>query len=183
MILVFVIVLLGCQRNYTPKSRGYFRIEFPEKTYQRLDSIYPYSFDYPAYAKIEPAINKHSEAYWANVVFPTLNGTIYLSYKPLHNNLAEIIEDSRKMAYKHTIKADAINEQYFANEKDQVYGTLYEIKGDAASSIQFTLTDSSSHFLRGSLYFNAVPNKDSLAPVINFVKKDVIHLMESLKWK
>jgi len=111
-----------------------------------------------------------------------LKGKIHLSYKTIHNNFNELMEDSRRLAYKHTIKADAINEQMFIDDEKHVFGILYDIQGDAASSIQFFATDSTTHFLRGSLYFNVIPNKDSLAPVVSFVKKDIIKLMETLSW-
>jgi len=118
-----------------------------------------------------------------NIVFPGLNGTIHLSYFNVNNNINDLLEDNRKLVYKHTIKADAINEVYYNDTLKAVYGVLYEIKGNAASSVQFYATDSVRHFLRGSLYFNNVPNKDSLAPVIKFVEKDIDHLMKTLSWK
>ena len=93
------------------------------------------------------------------------------------------MEDSRKLAYKHSIKADAIGERFFQNDEHHVYGILYEIKGNAASPLQFAITDSTRHFLRGALYFNSIPNKDSLAPVIDFIKEDMMQLMETVSWK
>ncbi|PIV58809.1 MAG: gliding motility lipoprotein GldD, partial [Bacteroidetes bacterium CG02_land_8_20_14_3_00_31_25] len=53
----------------------------------------------------------------------------------------------------------------------------------AASNIQFYVTDSIRHFVRGALYFETKPNKDSLAPIINFIEQDVTHLVETLRWK
>lgn len=93
------------------------------------------------------------------------------------------LEDARTMVYKHTVKADAINEKAFINKEKKVYGVLYDIKGNAASSVQFYLTDSVTHFLRGALYFNAEPNKDSLAPAIKFIHQDIERLIETFQWK
>ncbi len=186
---VFIIALMaigclvGCSNHYTPLPRGYFRIELPAKEYQLLDSVFPYRFNYPVYSKVVPDADAPNEPYWVNIVFPRFNSTIHISYKQLSNNIDEVMEDSRKLAYKHSIKADAIGERFFQDEEHHVYGILYEIKGNAASPLQFAVTDSSRHFLRGALYFNSIPNKDSLAPVIDFIKEDMMQLMESVSWK
>ncbi|WP_439181792.1 gliding motility lipoprotein GldD [Carboxylicivirga taeanensis] len=182
----FVVVVIGigsaCQQKSTPKPRGYFRIDLPEKSYQPLEKLYPYQFEYPNYAKVVPDTSKNAEAYWLNIIFPEFNGQIHVSYKPIQDNFNMLMEDSRKLVYKHTIKADAINERIFYDASKQVTGILYEIKGNAASPLQFFATDSLNHFIRGSLYFNAKPNQDSLAPVINFVEKDVVRIMETIRW-
>lgn len=186
-ISVFVLIgsflLSACNRNYTPKPRGYFRIDLPEKKYVQLDSVYPYKFKYPAYTNVIEDNSKNHEKYWINIHYPDLNGKIHISYKEIHNNINQILEDTRKLAYKHTIKADAINEIRFAKPEKRVYGILYEIEGNAASAVQFFLTDSTNHYLRGALYFNTEPNKDSLAPVLDFVKEDIHVLIESFEWK
>ncbi len=182
--IIGLIILSGCKRKYTPKPRGYFRIDLPEKEYQKLDSFYPYKFEYPEYAIIKRDSSSVSEKYWINIEYPDLNGKIHISYKAINNNnLSQILEDTRKLVYKHTIKADAINEKMFIKPEKKVYGILYEIEGNAASSMQFFLTDSTNHYLRGALYFNVEPNKDSLAPVLDFVKEDIIVLIESFEWR
>ncbi len=182
-ILFMLVWGVSCQRNYTPKPKAYFRIEFPERAYQQFDTNYPYAFKYPKYCIASPDTSYGSEKYWINIEFPKFNGKIHISYKSIKDNFQELMEDSRKLAYKHSVKADAIGEKMFIDDDQKVYGILYDIQGDAASSIQFFATDSTKHFLRGSLYFNSKPNKDSLAPVIKFVKEDIIVLMESLNWK
>lgn len=182
-ILFTLVITTGCRHNYTPKPHGYFRIVFPDKKYTSFDTCYPYSFNYPAYARMTPDSSVNTEPYWVNMEFPQFNGKLHLSYKKVNGNFNELMEDSRRLAYKHTIKADAINEQMFIDDSSMVFGVLYEIKGEAASALQFFATDSTKHFLRGSLYFNVTPNKDSLAPVIDFVKQDIIELMETLRWK
>ena len=181
-ISAVITLMVSCGQNYTPKEPGYFRIDFPEKKYVLVDTIFPYKFEMPVYAELEPD-RYHPGSFNANIVFPKFNGTIHLTYFNVGNNINGLLEDNRKMVYKHTIKADAINEQYYEDTLKSVYGALYEIKGNAASSVQFFVTDSTRHFLRGALYFNNVPNKDSLAPVIRFVEKDMIHLIETLSWK
>ncbi|MDP4963484.1 MAG: gliding motility lipoprotein GldD, partial [Salibacteraceae bacterium] len=79
-------------------------------------------------------------------------------------------------------KATKIDEVLIENDAERVYGIVYDFKGETASDLQFFLTDSTNHFLRGSLYFNVYPNKDSLAPVIDYVKTDINHMLESFKW-
>jgi len=181
--LIFAFFLTGCSENYTPKPRGYFRITFPEKSYKNFESNAPYMFEIPGYSVILEDSSDMAEPWWYNLVFPEMKGTIHISYKNIKDNLNKYIEDSRSLVYKHTIKADAINEQTFVNQDKHIFGVLYEIKGNAASPYQFFITDSTKHFLRGALYFNVYPNKDSLAPVFKFIKKDIIHLMESVEWK
>lgn len=184
-IMAFVLFLTaGCKQDYSPKPRGYLRIEFPEKSYIRFDSLScPFSFDIPVYSRMEPDQNRFSQPCWLNLVFDRYKGAINLSYKPVEGNLNKFLEDSRTLAYKHTVKADGIDEKLVNNPVDKVYGLIYEISGDAASSLQFYLTDSSKHFIRGALYFNVPPKSDSLAPVINFIKSDIYHLVKTFKWK
>ncbi len=185
LILCLTALLSGaaCRRNYTPKPRGYLRVEFPEKEYTLFDSACPFTFEYPVYARVLPDTDYNSEPCWINIYFPDFDGTIHISYKRVDGNLNEYIEDSRSLAYKHTIKADAIRETVYSSPLFHVHGILYDIKGNAASSLQFYLTDSSRNFLRGSLYFNVQPDKDSLAPVIVYFREDIVHLMESFRWK
>lgn len=183
LVIFSLFIMSGCKKKYTPKPRGYFRIDLPEKKYQKLEGNYPFIFDYPEYAFIKKDNSTSSKKYWINIEYPEINGKIHISYLTIDNNLNQIIEDTRKLAYKHSIKADAINERMFIKPEKKVYGILYEIEGNAASSMQFFLTDSINHYLRGALYFNVEPNKDSLAPVLNFVKEDITLLIESFEWK
>ncbi len=174
---------ISCRESYTPKPRGFLRIEFPEKEYIRFDSTCPFIFAHPVYSRVLPDTDYYSEPCWINIEFPSFNGKIHISYKKVEGNLYQYMEDSRSLAYKHTIKADAIKETVYSDPEADVHGILYDIKGNAASSLQFYLTDSNNHFLRGSLYFNVEPDKDSLAPVISYFREDIIHLIESFEWK
>lgn len=184
-ILLFVVLTVSCSRDYTPKPHGYFRIEFKEKTYHRLDSdAFPYNFDVPVYSKVEADHDRNAEPFWINVDIPAHKADIHISYKKVDkNNLAELLQNSYKLAYNHTIKADAINERIYVNRAKKVYGTIYEIEGNAASPLQFYLTDSVSHFIRGALYIREVPNIDSLRPVIDYLRPDVMRMIETTEWK
>lgn len=182
-IPVLGLVFLGCNSPSVPKPRGYFRLDFPTKEYRTYDSIYPFTFRYPAYGKVNPEGNRGMDGRWMNVDFPKYNARIHLSYKDVAGNLNVMTEDARSLAYKHTVKADAIDEKVFSNPKKKVYGVLYDIRGNSASSLQFYLTDSSKHYIRGALYFRSQPNLDSLAPAVAFFKQDVIELIESFEWK
>jgi len=175
--------LLSCRHSEVPRPVGYFRIDFPEKKYRLCDSALPYRFEYPVYGLILRDTTKGAEPYWINIEFPAYKGKLHLSYKKVQGNLAQYIEDTRKLAFKHTIKADAIDEILVRNDSARVYGLIYDIRGNAASSLQFFLTDSVQHFLRGALYFSSQPNKDSLMPVVEFFRADVDHFIQSLRWK
>jgi len=181
--LLVSLFIISCSETYTPKPRGYFRIEFPEKSYTRYINDGPCTFEIPKYSSIQKDSSGSKEKGWNNLVFPPIKGTLYLTYKKLNNDLGTYIEDSRTLAYKHTIKADAISEQVFVDKNKRIFGILYEIKGNAASPYQFFATDSIEHFIRGSLYFNVIPNKDSLSPVFDFIKPDIVHLIETIEWK
>lgn len=172
-----------CTSDYTPKPNGYLRIDLPEKAYQKYDSDCPFTFEYPKYATITIDHDRNAEPCWINIEIPVLRAKIHCSYKKVSNNVAKFLEDARTLAYKHTLKADAINEKLFENAEKKVYGTMYDIKGNAASSVQFYVTDSLHHFLRGALYFNSEPNKDSLAPAINFIHQDIERLISTFQWK
>ncbi|OFX22651.1 MAG: gliding motility lipoprotein GldD [Bacteroidetes bacterium GWA2_31_9b] len=181
--ILILLIFTGCKKKYTPKPRAYFRIDLPEKKYQTYESDCPYTFQYPVYANIINDQSKITEKCWVNMDFNKIGGRIHISYKDVNNNITQLLEDSRNLAYKHSIKADAIHEQVFIKPDKKVYGILYEIEGNAASPVQFFLTDSTNHYVRGALYFNTEPNKDSLAPVIRFIKEDIIYFIESFEWK
>jgi len=179
-----MLLLSACNSDYSPKPRGYFRIDLPEKKYVLFDTNYPYQFEYPAYAEIREHPRTNSEPYWINIEYPAFNGTIHISYKTIEGNLIEYLEDSRTFVMKHIPKASGINDSLIENTERGVYGLLYDIQGvGAASPCQFILTDSSRHFIRGALYFDVQPNNDSLAPVISFMKEDIRHLINTFRWK
>jgi gliding motility-associated lipoprotein GldD len=177
--------MLGCKQNYTPKPRGYHRLDLPQKEYAVYDSACPFVFEYPIYGQLKESDPYKGRYCWFNLSFPKQNAKIHLTYKEIqtHDDLIRYTEDVRKIAYKHTIKANAIEENIYQDTTTQKFGIIYDIKGNAASHVNFFVTDSIAHFLSGSLYFGTTPNYDSLAPAIGFFRKDIVHLIESLHWK
>ena len=143
----------------------------------------PYNFQIPAYSNHGRDSLNLNQPYWITIEVPANHAQIHLSYKKINKNLGTYIEESRTLAYKHSQKASSIEEQLFINPAKKVYGTIYNIKGNSASPMQFYLTDSIRHFLRGSLYIKEIPNIDSLQPVIDFLNQDVLRLIETTEWK
>jgi len=182
--LLLLVMLFSCQPNYVPKPHAYYRIDFPEREYRLYDSVCPFTFEYPVYGRLAPDNRPTSEPCWFNIIFPGYKGTIHLTYKEIDHNFDRIIEGERTLLFKGAApKADAIDEHPHVNHERNVYGMIYDIKGNAAFSVQFFVTDSVKNFLRGSLYFSTKPNQDSLAPVITFFREDIIHLMKTIQWK
>lgn len=185
LLIINCTLFTSCDnKQYQPKPKGYFRIDFPEKEYVRLDTMKHYSFEYPVYSRITPDYLSPQEKEWVNVEFPSHKGTIHISYKTVNDNLDIYLEDSYTMMSKHMSRAMGIRDSIIINPERDVYGLVYFLEGEGvASSLQFYLTDSINHFLRGSLYFNVKTNNDSLAPVIDFITDDARHLIETLEWK
>ena len=183
MLLTVLLVAMACDRGTTPKPAGYVRVIYPEKEYVRFDRADPFEFEVPVYAEVQPARTKSAEPWWYDIVFPDFKGTVHLSYKQLDGDVEEYIEDTRTLVYKHTSRADGIQEIPFMDPENRRYGILYELGGNVASTVQFFLTDSTEHFLRGSLYFSTTTNRDSLNPIIRFVKQDIEHMIETVRWK
>jgi gliding motility-associated lipoprotein GldD len=194
VILVTALVFLAaCHSNsdYSPKPRGYFRLYFPPRAYRTFDTIYPFTFVYPKYAYIEkdlrpqPSDKLLNMKYLLNMQFPNFNGTLHLSYETVTSKKVfnELTEDARTFAFKHSVKATSIDQNLIRNPVHKIYGIYYTINGNAASSIQFFVTDSTKNYLRGALYFNTQPRLDSIQPVLDFVKKDVDTLIKTLRWK
>lgn len=179
--LAFAVV--SCSDNPTPKPKGYFRIALPKKEQQLYDGYpCPFTFSIPTYSKILPYSDSVAQPCWKYLRFPQFDCDLFLSYKQINGDLPKLLEESRTLVYKHTLKAESIEESSFVRPGKN-FGILYDIGGSAASPIQFFVTDSSNHFLRGALYFNVAPQPDSLAPVIKFLREDIVTLMESLEWK
>lgn len=184
LMILLLTFMSACHETYTPKPKGYFRIALPEHEYIAFDSAFPYRFEYPVYAELGPDPFSPQEPYWLNIDFPQFRGRIHLSYKEIDGNLVEYLEDSRQFVMKHIPKASNIGDSLILDRDRDVYGLIYHIDGmGAASPCQFFVTDSTQHFVRGALYFDVVPNNDSLAPVIDFLKKDIDHLIATFSWK
>ena len=183
LLLVLSILLVSCNQNYTPLPRGFFRIDLPKHSYKLSDTTFPYYFEYADVAELQNSPYNPNQKYWINIVYPQFKAKVYLSYKIVDGNLITYLEDAYTLVSKHIPKADMINDSVIENSEQNVYGLTYKISGSgAASPYQFFVTDSASHFLRGALYFDIVPNNDSLEPVIDFITTDLEHLVNTLKW-
>ena len=183
-------LLFSCNSVYTPRPRGYFKIDFPPHSYQSFDKPdYPYTFDYPVYANITRDTSFFEAApenpYWINIVFHRFNATIYVSYKEIGakgNTFDKLKDDAYKMTFKHTYKASSITDSVMQTSNG-VSGVYFHVGGNAATANQFYVTDSTRHFLRGALYFDTTPNEDSLGIVNRFLEQDMLHLINSFRWR
>jgi gliding motility-associated lipoprotein GldD len=189
-VIILIITALffascGGNHDYSPKPRGYFRIIFPKKEYRVYTSACPFTFIYPKYAVVEPDKKAGAKPCWLNMQFTQFNGTLHLSYEPIQSKkeFNELVEDAHKLSFKHTVKATGIDEGVISYPEKKVYGIYYTIEGNAASSVQFYLTDSTKNYIRGALYFNTEPRLDSIQPVLTFVKQDVDLMIKSFRWK
>jgi gliding motility-associated lipoprotein GldD len=185
LLAAYSIFAVGCSDDFVPKPKAYARIEMPAPVYQPTNGDNwncPYSFEFStlSYITLEPRYQ--DSTCWYNLYYPRYRATVHLTYSDLNNNLTRHIEESRKLAMKHIGKASQIEEILIENDPNRVYGLVYNFSGETASDMQFFLTDSTHHFLRGALYFNVSPNKDSLAPVISYIKNDIQHLVNSVSW-
>lgn len=188
ILAICICLLSGCEEVHTPKPKSYFRIDLPEKAYREYTpSDCPFRFQYPNYAEVirdTLFFDKPTEnPCWMNIDFKELGGKIHISYKEINaqNSFEKLLEDAHKLTFKHTSKADFIDENAIQNQHG-ASGIVFDVGGNAASNAQFFLTDSTHHFIRGSLYFSSTPNEDSLAPVIKFVKEDMLKMISTFEW-
>ena len=180
-IAILALGLLACGDDYLPKPMGYFRIGLPTKEYTNLDTDCNFTFNKNIEAQYNPVKNKEC---WADIYYPKLKATVQLTYYNFEDKKLEtLLKETQRMAYSHTAVADGMQEKLFVDNKKRVYGLLYEMKGQVATSTQFYMTDSTNNFLRGVLYFYSSPNPDSLQTVNEFMRGEIITLIESLEWK
>ena len=180
-----VVVLVSCTKTNTPKPYGYYRITVPDTAYTDFEAqypSYPYTFAISQNAVVKPRLDAE-EPYWINLFYPALDATIHCSYKPVHHNLRELTNDALEFVYRNASFANAIPEQDYTHPEAHVYGVLFDLEGNTASSCQFFITDSTNHFFRASVYCNCPPNADSLAPVYDYLRTDVLRMVESFEWK
>jgi gliding motility-associated lipoprotein GldD len=188
MLILLILLVSSCNSSFTPKPTGYFKIPFPEKKYQLFEGAgYPYSFEYPVYAKIVKDSTFFGDAtenpWWINVDFPQFHGRIYVSYKEIGKNKFDtLIKQTFELTSKHTSKAYSIEDSVISTP-NHIHGILFTVGGDVATANQFFVTDSTRHFLRGALYFDATPNQDSLGIVNRFLLTDMKHLINTFKWR
>lgn len=168
---------MGCREDVLPKPKAELRLEYskPELTELEMDN---FSFKYNNRARL-----KNRKAGSLTLEYPEMKGEIFLNYKKVSGNIEKLLSDAQKFSYEHSVKADGILEQPFVNGENKVYGMFYEVSGDAASQAQFYVTDSTQHFVTGSLYFYTRPNYDSIYPAAAYLRNDIRGIMETLKWK
>lgn len=184
-----LLACVACGNVATPRPYGYYRISVPDTAYMPFSpslgegtgEAFPYTFALSRNAVVKPRLDV-DEPYWVNLCYPSLNATVHCSYKPVHNNLRELTNDALEFVYRNASFANAIPEQDYAHPEARVYGVLFDLEGNTASSCQFFVTDSVRHFFRASVYCNCPPNADSLAPVYDYLRTDVIKMVETFQW-
>lgn len=180
-----MFITVACEQDYYPKPVGFNRIDLPVPAFQQLPDSFPFSFQYSQHANILPDSSYLKERYWFALFYPDLVAEVHITYKPLYGNrdsLRANIDDAYKLTAKHQVKASSIEETIIQTPSGK-FVSIAELVGDVPSQFQFYTTDSTTHFLRGALYFRTATDNDSLAPVIEYVKKDIIHSLNTLDWK
>lgn len=176
--LPLLAVLSSCKEDPIPKPPAQLRLDYAAAEYRTYSADCPFAFEMN-----KAALLKSKRDCNLTIDYPDMKATIYLTYKPVSGNIRLLLKDAQKLTYEHVIKADNIVEQPFVNRGGKVYGMFYEVNGNAATNSQFYVTDSIAHFIEGSVYFYAKPNFDSVMPAVDYVKKDMKKIMESIRWK
>jgi len=177
--IIAIVLFSSCNtEEVLPKPKAFLRLEYSTPSYKETTSDCPFSFEISDLAQAE-----FNEKCWVNIKYPKLKASLNITYRPVENNLAELLRESEKLTYNHTIKADNIISNDYENIASKKYGALREVIGNAASPLQFHLTDNTQHFVTGALYFKAKPNYDSILPAVKYIEKDIQHIVETLKWK
>ena len=182
-LFLVLMICTACGSSSVPKPYGYFRITTPDTAYVPFEAQYPrypYSFALSRNAKVQV---RQEEPYWINLYYPALDATIHCSYKPVQRNLRELTNDALEFVYRNASYATSIPEREYSHPEAKVYGVLFDLEGNTASSCQFFVTDSTRHFFRASVYCNCTPNADSLAPVYEYLRTDIVKMVESFEWK
>lgn len=200
------LLFSACNSTYTSKKRGYYKIDFPERKYVNFQKEgFPYTFEYPVYAQIIKDSTyfdrDNQNPYWINVDFPQFGGRIFLSYKAiggkstykvkqpdgnyrdsLGTNLFDnMVNDAFKLTNKNEPVASSIKDSLFRTQNG-ITGVFFRVGGNAATAKQFFMSDTTTNFFRGALYFDVTPNADSLRPVVDFLQKDIDHLINTFRW-
>ncbi|MCF6224446.1 MAG: gliding motility lipoprotein GldD [Flavobacteriaceae bacterium] len=178
ILILITSVITSCKEDVIPKPKAHLRLEYKTSNYMATNTNCPYNFEAATEANIQT-----NEKCWMNIEYPKLKASINITYRPIENNLKELFLEAEKLTFNHAIKADGISSVPYKNEARKIYGAIFEVTGNAASPIQFHVTDSTKNFITGAVYFNIKPNYDSIKPAINHLHKDIIHLIESLNWK
>ena len=177
-IVVLLLLSFSCKDEVLPKPSSYLRLDYPEAKYVNFENECPFAFEMNA----DAIIKKETDCGFT-ITYPKMKATIFLTYQPINKNINNLLREAQSLTYKHVIKADDILEQPYLNPEKKVYGMFYQVEGNAATNSQFYATDSTRHFVTGSVYFYTKPNYDSIMPAASYVKNDMQRLMETLKWK
>lgn len=184
LFLLFSVLLFGCRNEDPfPKPKSFLRVELPSHEYKVFSDSCNYTFEVSTLAKVLNKPDTPQELCFKNIVYPKYKASLYCTYVALDSNLFQYTEYSRKLAYEHTVKASGIEEVFYENKEKGIYGTSFEISGDVACNYLFYLTDSSSNYFAGSLYFESAPNYDSLQPILDYVVEDLEHMINTFEWK
>jgi len=182
-VIAMLSVLAACEQTYVPKPKGYNRFELPPHAYQSLPDTLPYQFEYSKHAEVLRDSSWIRDKYWIEIYYPQFKADVHITYKVVNNmdSLKEYLSDAYFLTAKHQIKASGIDESIAKTPtgKTVVYA---EINGEVPSQFQFFTTDSVKNFLRGALYFNTTVQNDSLKPAIDYVKVDIVNMMNTLEW-
>jgi gliding motility-associated lipoprotein GldD len=186
LVLLIVFGFVSCKDDPIPKPNAFLRLDYPKPVYKTIVTDLPFEFQKNQLADsiVRLRTSNNGKTRGIDLVYPNMKGTIYLTYTEVNEqNLKAFLVDAQNLTQKHTIKADEIIEQPYLNETNRVFGMFYEVGGNAASQSQFYVTDSIRHFVTGSLYFYAKPNYDSILPAAYYLRNDIKHIMESIRWK
>lgn len=207
-VTILAFLLVSCNSGYTSKKRGYYQIELPAKhQYQKFEKEgFPYSFEYPVYGDIIQDSTYFDSTpenpYWINIDFPQYGGRVFLSYKQVGgkavikmkradgqfkdsvavNEFDRMVNDAFKLTNKNDVVSTSIKETPIKTPNN-ISGIFFKVGGNAATAMQFFLSDTTKHFIRGALYFNTTPNSDSIKPVQDFLQTDIEHMINTFKWK
>jgi len=182
--ILCLLIFASCTQEYLPKPKGYNRIPLPDRTYNALSDSFPYSFEYSRHAELKKDSSYISEPFWIHVYYPDFEADIQITYKSINRNeklLEEYLKDAYTLTSKHQIKAYSIEENIMKTAEGKT-AVIAELEGEVPSQFQFFVTDSTDHFLRGALYFRTAMKNDSLAPVIEYVKVDIVHMINTIEW-
>jgi gliding motility-associated lipoprotein GldD len=178
LLILLLLTIVSCKKEVLPKPASHLRLDYPVANYAQFDNQCPFSFEIN-----DDAIIKGEKECGFTISYPKMRATIYLTYKPVNGDINTLLRDAQKLTYEHVIKADDILEQPYVNPQKKVFGMFYQVDGNAATNSQFYATDSVQHFVTGSVYFYSKPNFDSIMPAASYIKNDMQHLLETLKWK
>lgn len=173
LLLGALLLFTGCNEETLPKPKAMLRLEYPSTEYRLLDTDH-FQFEKNILSEFEQGNNNS-----LTLDYPTMKGSLFITYKEVDNNIDKLLMDAQRLSIEHSAKADGILPHPFVNENDKVYGMYFEVIGDAASQAQFYVTDSTEHFVTGSLYFYTKPNYDSIYPSASYLQNDIKKLWKA----